>query len=166
MVPATRLEVIERSVVGWLTVRPRTVGARAVLQEGGTGRFLATAPVVCVDDEAQVSGYEHPLRMERLVRARDRTCRAPGCLRLARRGDCDHLVPWPQGPTSVANACCLCRYHHRLRAHAPGWVVTAAERGAVAWATRTGAVRRTEPYDYAEPEDGASGAEGLDQPPF
>jgi hypothetical protein len=44
--------------------------------------------------------------------------------------------------------------------------VTAAERGAVAWATRTGAVRRTEPYDYAEPEDGASGAEGLDQPPF
>ncbi len=30
-------------------------------------------------------------------------------------GDLDHVVPWPDGPTTVANLVALCRRHHRLK---------------------------------------------------
>ncbi|MGE5830382.1 MAG: DUF222 domain-containing protein, partial [Micromonosporaceae bacterium] len=50
------------------------------------------------------------------VRARDITCRAPGCRRRARRCDIDHIHDYAHGGhTIVSNLCCLCRRHHRAK---------------------------------------------------
>jgi predicted restriction endonuclease len=42
-------------------------------------------------------------------------CRWPGCTRSARTCDLDHIVPWPDGPTTADNLIALCRGHHRLK---------------------------------------------------
>jgi len=97
------------------------------------------------------SGYQHGPVVERLIRARDRTCRAPGCSRPARLCDCDHVVPWPDGPTSVANGCCLCRHHHRLKTHAVGWRVEQTRDGELTWVTPTGRRYVTKPHEYLDP---------------
>jgi hypothetical protein len=44
------------------------------------------------------------------VKARDRTCRAPGCRRPAMRCDDDHRQEWSKnGPSHRGNLCVLCR---------------------------------------------------------
>jgi len=53
--------------------------------------------------------------MAAFVRARDGTCRFPGCRQPAARADLDHSVPWPHGPTCPCNLCALCRFHHLLK---------------------------------------------------
>lgn len=95
------------------------------------------------------TSYSHPPVMERLVHARDRTCRAPGCTRVAHACDCDHVVPWPRGQTTADNTCCLCRRHHRLKTHAPGWNVALDDTGRLVWTTPTGRTLTTEPHDYS-----------------
>ncbi len=67
--------------------------------------------------ETTSTSYRPPEAMRRYVRARDGTCRFPGCGAAARRCDLDHVVPAPGGPTTPANLICLCRHHHRLKTH-------------------------------------------------
>ena len=55
------------------------------------------------------------LAMTEQVRALDGHCRGPGCQVLARRCDLDHHVPYPHGPTTVANLGPLHRRHHNLK---------------------------------------------------
>ncbi|NTY57944.1 DUF222 domain-containing protein [Mycolicibacterium sphagni] len=58
----------------------------------------------------------HPSRaLADFVRARDLTCRAPGCDKPATVCDIDHTIPWPYGATHAANLKCLCRDHQRSR---------------------------------------------------
>lgn len=59
-----------------------------------------------------------PDQLDTALRFRDRVCRAPGCTTPARLCDQDHLVPWPEGPTSAENLGALCRRHHRMKSHA------------------------------------------------
>ncbi len=55
--------------------------------------------------------------MARNVRARDRTCRAPGCRRPATHADIDHTIPHSRGGLTIPrNLGVLCRYHHRGQA--------------------------------------------------
>jgi uncharacterized protein DUF222 len=50
------------------------------------------------------------------VRARDRTCRAPGCRKPAIRCDHDHRRDHHHGgPSHRGNICTECRHHHRLK---------------------------------------------------
>ncbi|MDP7729899.1 HNH endonuclease signature motif containing protein [Mycobacterium sp. TY813] len=50
------------------------------------------------------------------VRARDLTCRWPGCEVPAIHCDCDHTIPWAQGgPTHAGNMKCYCRTHHLMK---------------------------------------------------
>ncbi len=114
-------------------------------------------------------GYQHSATLETAVHLRDGTCRAPGCRRPAARCDCDHVAPYPDGETSLANSCSLCRRHHRLKTHAPGWHVGIDTDGAVTWTTPTGRRVTTQPHDYrphplhAPPlVPPASGPPGLD----
>lgn len=132
---------------------------RGLLFDADTGRLVGLAPdlgsVHWVQASQPGTAYAHPPVMDALARARDVRCRAPGCGRAAAGCDCDHVEPWPSGPTSLANTCCLCRYHHRLKTHARGWRVEGAGDDGLTWTTPSGRTATTEPHDYRE-----------DEPPF
>ncbi|WP_256792036.1 HNH endonuclease signature motif containing protein [Terrabacter sp. Ter38] len=70
------------------------------------------------------------------IRDRDRTCRFPGCGVAARRCDLDHVVRFPDGPTSESNLVCLCRTHHGFKHHA-GWTLTMDADGTCTWTSPT-----------------------------
>lgn len=127
---------------------------RGLLFDADTGMLVGVAPdlgrVHWVHESRPGAGYQHPPVMERLVRARDRRCRAPGCQRAAARCDCDHVEPWPTGATTLSNTCCLCRYHHRMKTHATGWSTQVDDDGGLTWTTPTGATVTTAPYDYRD----------------
>jgi hypothetical protein len=89
--------------------------------------------------------YRVPADLQRAVRLRDGTCRAPGCGRRARACDLDHSVAWEDGGTTdVGNLACLCRHHHRMK-HLPGWNLDHRPDGALEWTTPDGKQYRTEP---------------------
>ncbi|CAH0137846.1 hypothetical protein PlfCFBP13513_04820 [Plantibacter flavus] len=89
--------------------------------------------------------YRVPADLQRAVRLRDGTCRAPGCGRRARACDLDHSVAWDDGGTTdVGNLACLCRHHHRMK-HLPGWNLDHGPGGALEWTTPDGKHHRTEP---------------------
>jgi hypothetical protein len=66
------------------------------------------------------------------VRARDLTCRAPGCDRPATECDLDHTVPYPRGATHASNIKALCRLHHILKTFW-GWRDCQLPDGTVIW---------------------------------
>ncbi len=75
----------------------------------------------------------HPSRaLADFVRARDLTCRAPGCDKPATQCDIDHTVPWPYGATQASNLKCLCRDHHILKTFW-GWKDQQLPDGTVIW---------------------------------
>ncbi len=78
----------------------------ALLRNGATLRPL------CVPDDKPEAGYRPSAKLARFVRARDLTCRFPGCTTPAEFCDIDHVIPYPIGPTHPANLACLCRKHH------------------------------------------------------
>ena len=90
--------------------------------------------------------YRPSPRLAKLVRARDRRCRFPGCTVAAVFCDLDHVRPWPTGPTTDTNLICLCRRHHRVKQR-PGWNVTLATNGTATWTDPTGRTRTTHPAD-------------------
>lgn len=107
-----------------------------------------------------VDRYRPSPAQRRFLRARDRTCRHPGCRNSVAWTDLDHVVPHADGgPTSCQNLCCLCRRHHRLKTHAPGWRFTMTADGTLTVTTPSGVTRATRPPGLRIP-----GPE--DPPPF
>jgi hypothetical protein len=98
--------------------------------------------------------YRPSPALDRAVRARDVTCRFPGCRRAAMGKasgtDVDHTVPWPKGQTTATNLAVLCRRHHRLK-HSADWQVTLHPDGSMTWITPTGRNYRSDPWQYADP---------------
>jgi hypothetical protein len=145
---------------------------RGLLYDPTTGWVLGLAApldlarVHWLRDVPPGAGRSHPPSLAAAARARDHTCRAPGCTRPARTCDLDHTVPWPDGPTTLANTGCLCRYHHRLKTHAPRWTLTPhpgvgddPDTRDLVWTTPTGRRHTTSPHDH-RPDD------LPDEPPF
>ncbi|MEO8106696.1 MAG: DUF222 domain-containing protein [Actinomycetes bacterium] len=119
----------------------------------------ATGSLVAISEKR----YRPSAALDRAVRARDVTCRFPGCRRAASAPgtDLDHTVPWPAGPTSADNLAVLCRHHHRLK-HSPGWAVALDAHGAMTWTSPTGHAFTTTPWKYLEPRPPQEG--GPDPP--
>jgi hypothetical protein len=61
-------------------------------------------------------GYTPSKALADFVRARDLTCRWPGCDHPATDCDLDHTIPHAQGgPTHAGNLKCFCRTHHLVK---------------------------------------------------
>jgi hypothetical protein len=118
-----------------------------------------------------VDRYRPSPAQYRYVRTRDRTCRHPGCSSRAGWSDVDHVVPHARGgPTDCGNLCCLCRRHHRLKTHAPGWRFVMTPDGVLSVTTPSGVTRITRPPGFALLPDlrppPAHPPDDEDPPPF
>jgi hypothetical protein len=116
-------------------------------------RRLVTDPATGVLTDLAEKSYRPSAALDRAVRARDVTCRFPGCRRTATGPgtDLDHTTPFPTGPTAATNLAVLCRRHHRLK-HTAGWTVTLNPSGVMTWTTPTGRQFATEPWRYTNPD--------------
>ena len=96
--------------------------------------------------------YRPSAATDRTVRARDTTCRFPGCRVRAhgthRRPDLDHVTPWPEGNTEPANLAVLCRHHHNLKTRGTWTSVIDRDTGAITWTSPTGHTHQTHPPQW------------------
>ena len=105
-----------------------------------------------LDRPPPVDRYAPTPAQRRFLRARDRTCRHPGCRNDAGWADLDHVVPHGDGgATDCENLCCLCRRHHRLKTHAPGWRFVMTADGVLTVTTPSGVTRTTRPPGLTDP---------------
>lgn len=110
----------------------------------GAGELIPAALVRDLAASARVRPLIHPAdadpephyrpskELAHYVRARDLTCRAPGCDRPATDCDLDHTVPYPQGGTHASNLKALCRFHHIVKTFW-GWRDRQLPDGTVIW---------------------------------
>ncbi|WAJ46305.1 HNH endonuclease signature motif containing protein [Mycobacterium sp. Aquia_216] len=90
-------------------------------------------------------GYTPSRVLTDFVRARDLTCRAPGCDRPATECDIDHTVPYGDGgATHPSNLKCLCRKHHLLKTFW-GWRDQQLPDGTIIWTLPGGQTHVTTP---------------------
>ncbi|MEZ0383776.1 DUF222 domain-containing protein [Mycobacterium sp. pW045] len=92
--------------------------------------------------------YRPSTALAAFVRARDLTCRFPGCDRPVTYCDIDHAIAYPFGPTHPANLRCLCRKHHLLKTFwtgPGGWHDAQHPDGTVEWTSPTGHTYITRP---------------------
>ena len=146
---------VDSSTVRWL-LRSGEVEFRRLVTDDGMA--------VAVD----ATSYRPTPDLAALIRARDVTCRFPGCRRTVtatRSGvDLDHTVPWPAGSTIAQNLSSLCRHHHRVK-HAPGWSVRQEPDGVMVWTTPGGHQVVTRPWCYVDQDQPAvQRAEGHSAP--
>jgi hypothetical protein len=93
-------------------------------------------------------GYVPSRRLQHVIRARTRTCSAPGCRRPAWRCDLDHTVPHASnGLTCDCNLAPLCRHHHRCK-QSEGWRLEQPAPGTMRWTTPAGRRYVTVPDAY------------------
>ncbi|MGO3845869.1 DUF222 domain-containing protein [Agrococcus casei] len=108
---------------------------------------LFTHPVTGVAITADT--YAPTTALRRFIVHRDRTCRFPGCARIAKHADVDHTNDWQHGgKTTPDNLACLCRHHHTLKHRLgadDGWRVRQLDPGVLEWVDPHGRIRRTEP---------------------
>ncbi|WP_159801808.1 HNH endonuclease signature motif containing protein [Arthrobacter zhaoguopingii] len=108
---------------------------------------LLTDPVDSAVLDVGRRRYRVPTDLKTYLRARDKTCRYPGCNRSAATADLDHTVPWEDGgSTRPGNLACLCPKHHRMK-HEAGWSVRQHPGGVLAWTSPTGRNYSTRPED-------------------
>ena len=90
--------------------------------------------------------YRPSAKLAAFIRARDLTCRFPGCTMPAQFCDIDHVIPYPLGATHAANLVCLCRKHHHLKTFWDGdWALTLFPDGSTVWTSPTGRTYTTHP---------------------
>ncbi|MDQ2628008.1 MAG: HNH endonuclease, partial [Actinomycetota bacterium] len=138
---ATRPGAPSGRIIGGGSVPP---GLLAELIAGGA----AVRPLRQPAESSAQPGYRPSAALAAFVRARDMTCRFPGCDRPATRCDIDHAVAFPFGPTHPGNLRCLCRKHHLLKTFwtgASGWHDHQHPDGTIDWTSPTGHTYTTRP---------------------
>jgi len=115
--------------------RPRHCEDFADLLENVRGAAVAT---FCPPAEADPRRRKPGPALWRWIRARDRTCRGPGCRVPASACDIDHTIDYESGGlTRHNNLALLCRHHHRLK-HETGWRVEQTAPGVLDWTSPYG----------------------------
>lgn len=125
----------------------------ALVDELADGAAIRTLAPPEISDAAALR-YQPTPALARYVRARDLTCRYPGCDRPAGDCDLDHTVafnhdnPAAGGRTVAANLAAMCREHHRLKTFHTGehgWRVRQLSDATMVWTSPTGREYRTVP---------------------
>jgi len=93
--------------------------------------------------------YRPAAALSRAVRARDGTCRMPGCTTPAVRCQLDHVIPFPRGLTTIENLACLCTTHHGFKHHA-GWQLSMTPGGTCTWRSPLDRSYTTRPQDHRD----------------
>ncbi|NIZ93216.1 HNH endonuclease [Kineococcus rubinsiae] len=90
--------------------------ARALAGDAGASwRAVVTAPGTRTVIDVAATAYRPTAALRRFVTARDDTCQGFGCRTSAIDCDLDHVIAWPQGPSTAENLQALCRTHHRFK---------------------------------------------------
>ncbi|WP_424448483.1 DUF222 domain-containing protein [Microbacterium arborescens] len=90
----------------------------------------------------ECDSYRPTAAMIRLLRARDRHCRFPGCRQPAIRCEIDHTTAASDGgATHVCNLAHLCKRHHDVKHHTR-WQLRQLPGGRLVWTSPTGRVYR------------------------
>jgi hypothetical protein len=132
---------------------PRRQPSRAAGRPEAPDGASAGCGRAVLDRPAAVDRYTPSPAQYRYVRARDRTCRHPGCRTPAARTDLDHVTAHADGgQTDCQNLCCLCRRHHRLKTHARHWRHELTPDGTLLVTTPSGVTRTTRPPGLHLPE--------------
>jgi hypothetical protein len=123
--------------------------ARRLAQDADWQRFLTDPESGQLLDVGRTR-YRPPESLAEFTRARDQTCRFPGCNQPGRRCDIDHVCAWsddpdaPGGETCRGNTGPACRRHHNIKTHG-GWGLTSDSDGlAVTWRSPLGRSYRRE----------------------
>jgi hypothetical protein len=98
---------------------PITSDAARAVAADAVWRRIVTDPLTGTVLDVGRTTYRPPAGLADLVRARDGTCRFPGCRRSAAGCELDHLVPFPDGPTSAGNLADECSRHHHTSSTPP-----------------------------------------------
>jgi hypothetical protein len=127
---------------------PIPAGAARMLSTDATWRRLVVDPVTGYLLDYGRTRYRPPQALADYTRARDRTCRFPGCGQPAIRCDIDHDKPWSAGgPTSARNTC---RRHHGGKTHAD-WTLHLHPDGSCTWTSPTGHTYHQPPPRQLDP---------------
>jgi hypothetical protein len=140
--------VADQSTLDGRTDRPGYLLGADSLIDAELLRDLAvqakTQPLLPADSPAEPR-YQPSRALAEFVRARDLTCRAPGCDRHATDCDLDHTVPYADGgATHASNLKLLCRFHHLLKTFW-GWKDRQLRDGSVIWTLPDGQTYITTP---------------------
>lgn len=139
------------------------------LVAGATGFYrILTHPETGVALSFGREKYEVPAELKRYLRARDETCRFPGCNRAAAATELDHTRAWEDGGITAAwNLGCLCKGHHRMKHHT-AWQVEQPPDGSAVyhWTSPLGQTHRTQPAIQLGAGVQAQSAWLDDTPPF
>jgi hypothetical protein len=130
------------NLLATLTRRELEIAARRGCPDHPDG----TCRCAVVGRPPPTDGYRPTAAQRRWSKARDRHCRQPGCGNQVGWTDLDHVIAHADGgATDCDNLCCLCRRHHRLKTHAPGWSFRLDSDGALLVTTPTGVTRISRP---------------------
>jgi hypothetical protein len=130
------------NLLATLTRRELQIAARRGCPDHPDG----TCRCAVVGRPPPTDGYRPTAAQRRWGKARDRHCRQPGCGNQVGWTDLDHVIAHADGgATDCDNLCCLCRRHHRLKTHAPGWIFRLDADGALLVTTPTGVTRISRP---------------------
>lgn len=109
--------------------------ARRLAASAPSWQRVMTHPIT--EEPLAIDTYRPSKRLRRLLDARDRHCRWPGCRRAAHRSDADHTIAFADGgPTRADNLAILCRGHHRLK-HASPWQISHSGGGRLVFTSPT-----------------------------
>jgi len=122
---ADRSALIPAETIRDLAARPGTLFHRLVTDTSGNllevnelGRFASRKLTLAI-------GY------------RDAVCNSDTCHVSAARGDIDHVIPVPDGPTTASNLKARCRKDHRAKTHA-GHLTERTGPHTTTWTTPSG----------------------------
>jgi hypothetical protein len=140
------LQVAVTDPGGALLATARRADLERIARRGCPDHPAAACGCAVLDGPPAIDRYRPTLAQRRFTKTRDRSCRHPNCGQPVGRADLDHVTAYGAGgPTDCDNLCCLCRRHHRLKTHAPGWRFLLTPDGVLRVTTPSGITRTTRP---------------------